>query len=80
MLQGRETDQSYPSTAEVKCGWSNNYIPLVCLRGTQWGINLFTVLFVVDHDLFYLYADVDMTEAENLMLIRRTKLQQLLHG
>jgi hypothetical protein len=79
MLQGRETDESYPSTAEVKNGCSNNYIPPVCRRGTQWDINFFTALFVVDHDLFYLYADVDITEAVTLTLIRWTKLQQLLH-
>ena len=34
------------------------YIAPVCLRVTHRVINLFTSLFVEDHNLFYLYADV----------------------
>ena len=56
------------------------YIAPVCLRVTHRVINLFTELFVEDHNLFYLYADVDLTEAINLTLIRWTKLQYLRHG
>jgi hypothetical protein len=51
----------------------------VCLRVTHTVINVFTELFVEDHNLFYLYAAVDLTEAIYLMLIRWTKLQYLRH-
>ena len=56
------------------------YIPPVCLHVTHGVINLFTELFVEDRNLFYLYADVDLTEAISLTLIRWTKLQCLRHG
>lgn len=56
------------------------YIAFVCLRVTHRVINLFAELFVEDHNLFYLYADVDLTEAINLTLVRWAKLQYLRHG
>jgi len=78
MLPERETDHSYPSTADVTKGWSN--IIFRCLHVTHRIINLLTELFVEDRNLFYLYAIVDLTQAINLTLIRWTKLQYLRHG
>jgi hypothetical protein len=80
MRQGREANQSCPSTAEIKNGWSNTSTPPVCLRGMHKDFNFFTELFVEDHNLFCMYTYVDLTEPISLTLIRYCKLKHLRHS